>query len=99
MGIPRKFKRVGSAWEVQFVFIIHLSVCLIVPPATGTATDCRRASSGRDTVFLPSSIVLANASGRTIATGAEGHENLKLVQQHRATHQPHGSDLLLVATQ
>ena len=35
----------------------------------------------------------------TISTGAEGHQNLKLVQQHRATNQPHGSDLLLDHTQ
>ncbi len=45
------------------------------------------------------SIVVRIAFWLTLSTGANGHQNLELVQQRRATHQPHGGDLSLDDTQ
>src|ERR1035438_5718708 len=41
------------------------------------------------------SIALRIASWLSISTEGQSHQNLELVQQHRATHQPHDSYLLI----
>src|ERR1017187_4733431 len=48
---------------------------------------------------LHCSIALRIASWLGLSTEAQSHQNLELVQQHRATHQPHDRYLLINDTQ
>src|ERR1035441_5934103 len=41
------------------------------------------------------SIAVRIAFWLSLSSEAQSHQNLELVQQHRATHQPHDSDLLI----
>jgi hypothetical protein len=50
-------------------------------------------------VSIQGSIAAVSVSWLTISTGACAHQNLEPMQQHRATNQPHGNDLLLDDTQ